>query len=163
MLCMQWSVCLSRRIFLYICQKSLHFSQLFSLRSNHSSLNSLHLHTQRIAYLDSQAYCFGEHNMSIMAVRSETEPWTQQALSDVASATELQETLGGTMQQRHTFTDATAGRAVLSCWRPSCLQGNWLSFKWFLLKRNCLVLDRRRSRGRAWTLVTFCICVSQES
>lgn len=49
----------------------------------------IYTHTQRSVYLDSQAYCFGEHNMSIMAVTIEIQYRTQQAVSNKVSATEL--------------------------------------------------------------------------
>lgn len=49
----------------------------------------IYTHTQRSVYLDSQADCFGECNMSILAVTTEIQYWTQQAVNNMVSATEL--------------------------------------------------------------------------
>lgn len=132
---------LSKRICLFL---SVTYSSVDKL---HKSEQFVFTHTERSIYLVSQAYCFTENNMSIMVVTTEIQYWTQQAESNVVSVTELQKTLGGTLQQQHTFTNVFAARVMLNCWRPRCLQWNWLSFKWFL--QNIIVwfqirMERRR-------------------
>lgn len=60
--------------------------------------------------------------MSITAVSTGIQHGTQQAVGNVVSDTELQETLGGMLGQQYMLADVIAARVMLTCWRPRCLQ-----------------------------------------